>query len=221
MMLTSFSLPPLALLFSSLAGAYLVPPPGTAAPGANPNCSAWIIAGPAVTCALVLEAARISEADFEDWVSFFQLAWGMMNRDHNPITTELGSSCTLIEWFDCCIEVNYIPATTAPVPSPTTTVVVTTSTATNGIYTPSPIQTELVIFFPSYSSGDYLFQCCWHLCISLSNFYYWNPAVGTSCSSLDVGDDGCVDIIGFMATTATDGVSISSISYSNGHGQDL
>ena len=70
-MLLSTSFSPLAVLaLASLAAGYLVSPPGTAAPGTNANCSSWVIAGPGVTCALVEQAYRVSEEDFEDWVSF-------------------------------------------------------------------------------------------------------------------------------------------------------
>ncbi len=37
--------------------------------------------------------------------------------------------------------------------------------------------------------------------ISLANFYLWNPAVGSTCASLDVGDYVCVGVIGGTATT--------------------
>jgi hypothetical protein len=36
--------------------------------------------------------------------------------------------------------------------------------------------------------------------ISLDDFYAWNPAVGTSCAYLDVGDYVCVDIPGVTPT---------------------
>ncbi|RHZ66291.1 hypothetical protein CDV55_107103 [Aspergillus turcosus] len=216
-MLVSFSLPSLALLFSSsIASAYLVPPPGTAAPGTNADCSAWVIAGPGVTCALVLEAYRISEADFEDW---------------NPITTEIGSSCTLIEGFDYCVEVNYVEATTGPVPTPTSTpttlqtsTVTTTSTTSatgTAISTPSPIQTGMVgdcDKFYLVQSGDTCASVASAAGISLADFYTWNPAVGTTCEYLDLGDYVCIGIPGVTPTTttvsttstATDGVSTPS-----------
>lgn len=40
--------------------------------------------------------------------------------------------------------------------------------------------------------------------ISLADFYAWNPAVGTSCAYLDVGDYVCIDIPG-VTPTATAG----------------
>ncbi|KAJ6019443.1 hypothetical protein N7522_001510, partial [Penicillium canescens] len=35
----------------------------------------------------------------------------------------------------------------------------------------------------------------------LADFYSWNPAVGSSCSYLDLGDYVCVDILGYTITT--------------------
>jgi hypothetical protein len=40
--------------------------------------------------------------------------------------------------------------------------------------------------------------------ISLADFYAWNPAVGTSCAYLDVGDYVCIDTPG-VSPTATAG----------------
>jgi hypothetical protein len=37
--------------------------------------------------------------------------------------------------------------------------------------------------------------------ISLTNFYTWNPAVGSSCSMLDLGDYVCIHVIGFASPT--------------------
>jgi len=51
--------------------------------------------------------------------------------------------------------------------------------------------------------------------ISLSEFYAWNPAVGSSCSYLDVGDYVCVDIIG-STVTATSTAAVSSTTTTNG-----
>lgn len=39
--------------------------------------------------------------------------------------------------------------------------------------------------------------------ISLSDFYAWNPAVGSGCTSLITGDYVCVTITGFTVTTST------------------
>ena len=64
-----------ALLISTfavhLAGAqYLVSPPdgGTAAPGASPECSAWVQQSYSLTCEDIEEYFEITEAEFEEWV---------------------------------------------------------------------------------------------------------------------------------------------------------
>jgi hypothetical protein len=60
-------------LFSALAlrqvGAYLVTPPGTAAPGANVDCSEWVDAVADLTCADVESTYSLTEADYEAYVS--------------------------------------------------------------------------------------------------------------------------------------------------------
>ena len=38
--------------------------------------------------------------------------------------------------------------------------------------------------------------------VALSDFYAWNPAVGSSCAYLDVGDYVCVGVVGSGTTTA-------------------
>ena len=39
--------------------------------------------------------------------------------------------------------------------------------------------------------------------ITLANFYLWNPAVGSTCLYLDLGDYVCVNIIGGSTTITT------------------
>lgn len=65
----------LSYLFSSalafcLAGAYLVPPDGTPAPGAASDCSGWVQQSYGLNCTLIERVFGMSEAQFEAWVSF-------------------------------------------------------------------------------------------------------------------------------------------------------
>jgi hypothetical protein len=52
-----------------VVGAYLVSPPGTAAPGTSSECSKWVEYSSSLTCALIEEYYSITEAEFEAWVS--------------------------------------------------------------------------------------------------------------------------------------------------------
>lgn len=78
-------------------------------------------------------------------------------------------------------------------------------TPTNGVSTPMPIQTGMV----SNCNTFYLVQPndeCGTIAsshgISLANFYLWNPAVGSSCTYLDLGDYVCVNVIGGSTSTS-------------------
>ena len=52
-------------------------------------------------------------------------------------------------------------------------------------------------------SGDQCDNIVTEFGISLTQFYTWNPAVGSTCEHLDVGDYVCIDIVGVTATTTT------------------
>ncbi|KAL4983791.1 hypothetical protein BDW68DRAFT_181273 [Aspergillus falconensis] len=66
------------LLVTSRAGAYLVSPPGTAAPGTTEDCTQWVEYSSGLTCELLETYFGMMEAGFEEW---------------NPIVTELGNGC--------------------------------------------------------------------------------------------------------------------------------
>lgn len=57
-----------AVLFR-LASAYLVSPPGTAAPGASDRCSAWVKASYGLSCEIIGRFWGMSQAEFEEWAS--------------------------------------------------------------------------------------------------------------------------------------------------------
>lgn len=133
------------------------------------NCNKFhkIVSGD--TCAVLASSNGISLDDFYSW---------------NPA---VGSSCsTLIIDYYVCVGVigQSVPPTTTP---------------TNGITTPTPVQTGIVGNCNSFHlvvSGDTCPDIASHNGISLDNFYSWNPAVGSDCTRLLVGDYVCVGIIG-------------------------
>ena len=137
----------------------------------------------------------------------------------NPIVTELGSSCTLIADLYYCVQVDYqtLTVTMASTSTPTsisttitstesTTSVTSTSTSSgDGVSTPTPYQTGMASNCDKFYlvlSGDECGTVATDEGISLADFYALNPAVGTSCAYLDVGDYVCVGTIGSTATTS-------------------
>ncbi|KAJ5094856.1 hypothetical protein N7456_010717 [Penicillium angulare] len=153
--------------------------------------------GTAATCDqyhLVVNGDSCSAIESQYGISLTEfLAW-------NP---SLNSDCTnlLVGYYYC---VN-IPGATK-VATTTTTKVPATATPADGITTPSPIQTGMIATcnkFDLVQSGDTCAVIANKYNVPLASFYDWNPAVGSSCAHLDVGDYVCVDIIGSTATTST------------------
>lgn len=107
---------------------------------------------------------------------------------YNP---SVGTSCKLVSGNSYCVEENYgiaVPTTTSAKPT-------TTSAPGNGITTPNPIQAGMVtnckIFYLAQSDDS----CSGILAkygITLSRFYKWNPAVGSTCTSLWLSTYVCV-----------------------------
>ncbi|GAM42975.1 hypothetical protein TCE0_044r17416 [Talaromyces pinophilus] len=174
-----------------VVSAYLVAPPGVAAPGTTSQCSAWVAYSSSLTCASIEESYGISSGNFASW---------------NPIVVSSGSGCSLLPGLDYCVQVNFQSST------PTTTTVSTTSTPTtfvtttsgDGISTPSPVQTGIASNCDKFylvQSGDQCGIIASNAGISLAQFYAWNPAVGSSCQYLYLGDYVCIDVIGATHTT--------------------
>ncbi|OKL55215.1 hypothetical protein UA08_09512 [Talaromyces atroroseus] len=209
-----------ALVSIKLVGAYLVTPPGTAAPGTTSACSEWVQMSYALTCEIIESYFGLTAAEFEEW---------------NPSVTELGSGCTMIQDLYYCVQIDfvamstgfstsltgiYIPSSTSGTTTMiTTTTMVTTATTTtgDGISTPSPIQTGMANncdMFHLVVSGDTCDAIATAANVSLATFYAWNPAVGSSCTALDLGDYVCIGVIGSTTSSA----SIASVSSSSGDG---
>ncbi|KAL2831691.1 hypothetical protein BDW59DRAFT_157657 [Aspergillus cavernicola] len=74
-----------SLALASLAPVqgYLIPPPGTAAPGITDECSQWPQYSSSLTCAWIEQLFGMTEAQFAEW---------------NPIVTETSGSgsCDLL-----------------------------------------------------------------------------------------------------------------------------
>ncbi|KAI1194415.1 carbohydrate-binding module family 50 protein [Nemania serpens] len=103
-----------------------------------------------------------------------------------------GSTCATLGLHDyvCVGTLDATGTTTTTTASTTTT---TTTRPGNGISTPTPSDRIVAAYG-----------------ISLLNFYTWNPAVGSSCTTLIPGDYVCVGIITPSATTTTSGIGIST-----------
>ncbi|GIJ99590.1 hypothetical protein Aspvir_001724 [Aspergillus viridinutans] len=186
------------LICPLLVGAYLVSPPGTAAPGTTADCSEWIEYSSSLTCALIEQLFGMTEAEFEEW---------------NPIVTELGTGCALISGLYYCVQVNFTtvtvsssnPFTTTSGGSTSGTAVATTSASTSAIATPTPYETGMVSDCDAFHlvvSGDTCATIASSAGISVSNFETWNPTVGFDCSGLWLDYYVCIGIVGGASSTA-------------------
>ncbi|KAL4733813.1 hypothetical protein BDV11DRAFT_175330 [Aspergillus similis] len=219
MMFSSSLWGPLALL--SLVQGYLVSPPGTAAPGTTDDCSEWIEYSSSLTCALIEQYFGMTEAEFEAW---------------NPIVTELGSGCTLIEGLYYCVQVNFTTitvsstnpiSTTATLSTSTNSTAVTTSTTStitttsSAIATPTPYETGMIDDCDAFHlvvSGDTCADIASSAGISVSDFESWNPTVGSDCSGLWLDYYVCIGIVGGDTTSTTTTTTSTSTSTSTGNG---
>lgn len=129
-------------------------------------------------CPAIAIAKGISLAEFYAW---------------NPA---VGSTCTNLIVGDW-VCVNIVGGTTVKTTS--------SSKSTNGITTPTPIQTGMTgncNTFYLVKSGNECGTIASSHGISLADFYLWNPAVGSSCGTLGLGDYVCVNVIGGTTTTS-------------------
>ncbi|KAL4733538.1 hypothetical protein BDV11DRAFT_175600 [Aspergillus similis] len=159
----------------SLAGAYLVSPPGTAAPGTAEDCTQWVEYSSDLTCAWIETLVGMTEVQFEEW---------------NPIVTELDDSCTLLTGLYYCVQVNLTTISVSsvyPIPttgtsstntsSSTSSAITTTSTP---ITTPTPIEPGIIDGCTSFHlvvSGDTYADIASPAGVSLTEFVTWNPNV--------------------------------------------
>ncbi|KAL5337117.1 hypothetical protein BJX70DRAFT_389455 [Aspergillus crustosus] len=100
-----------------------------------------------------------------------------------------------------CVGVVGPPVTSSTTTKPATTLPATTTTSSN-----SPQQTgiaENCNKFYFVESGNTCAEIAIDNGITLSNFYLWNPAVGTLCNGLQAGYYVCVGVSGIPTTNTT------------------
>ncbi|KAI7971865.1 hypothetical protein EIK77_007464 [Talaromyces pinophilus] len=141
------------------------------------NCDSFYLVVSGDECGTIATNEGISLADFYSW---------------NPA---VGTSCQYLDLGDyVCVGVETCSASSCS----TITTTSTTPTATgNGIPTPTPYQTGMATNcdkFYQVVSGDECGIIATNEGISLADFYSWNPAVGTSCQYLDLGDYVCISV---------------------------
>lgn len=157
---------------------------------------------------------------------------------------DLGTSCEMLPDLYYCVQVNFITGTYLPssylVASssgvalagfsyiPTLTPSLTSTPTSSALSTPSPIQTGMVSDCDEFYlvvSGDDCATIASGYDISLTDFYAWNPAVGSTCASLWVDDYVCVGVEAsassavvtttgtttFLTTTSTSSSSSASL----------
>ncbi|KAL7934419.1 hypothetical protein V8C35DRAFT_327295 [Trichoderma chlorosporum] len=176
-----------------LAAAYTVDPPTTAPSDTIQDCTSWDVAQSTDTCQSI--------ADY-GFITLDQL------YAYNPSLAAKG--CPIIVGDSYCVEQNF----GVPPPASSTSKPASTSTAGNGITTPTPTQTGMASNcnkFHKVVSGDTCSVLASSNGISLDDFYSWNPAVGSSCTSLVLDYYVCVGIIGTGgSTTSKPGNGIST-----------
>ncbi|KFY40196.1 hypothetical protein V495_05576 [Pseudogymnoascus sp. VKM F-4514 (FW-929)] len=185
-----------ACLAIPLVAGYLVAPPvgSTPAPLTVTSCSRWVVVTSSMTCASITTTYGITIAQFEAL---------------NPI---LGSSCQLLSGFAFCVEENFggtasssSATTLITVSTPTSTPATTTTTSPgNGVTTPTPYQAGMTTSCNSFRlivADDQCGSIAAEAGVSLSDFYLWNPTVGSSCGSLWAGYYVCTGVIGGPTST--------------------
>lgn len=139
------------------------------------NCNSFHLVVSSDECGTIASSAGIPLESFYAW---------------NPA---VGASCgSLWAGYYVCVGTTTYTATI------TTTTSTKVSTSTNGITTPTPTQTGMVNScnkFYLVSSSDTCASIASTYSVTLSAFYTWNPAIGTSCGSLWTGYYVCVGVI--------------------------
>ncbi|KAH8698406.1 hypothetical protein BGW36DRAFT_396196 [Talaromyces proteolyticus] len=210
-------------LWLSLATGYLVSPLGTAYPETTSDYSDWVEYTSGLTYAGVEEIYSIIATEFKDWVRSCSLSSGVCycaqisfvstahssttptsqvaamglwhHHSHStPIQSGVATNCARFYQINI---VGYTPTSCVPTINSTTT-------AGNGIPTPTPIQSGMVT-----DCDQFHFVISRNTCagiasstvIPVSDFYTWNPTVSSNCSSLWLGYYVCIDIIGYTPST--------------------
>ncbi|OKP00965.1 hypothetical protein PENSUB_7546 [Penicillium subrubescens] len=152
--------------------------PGPTQIGLVANCNAFYLVESGDTCYDIMTSyGNFTLSQFYSW---------------NPAVE---TSCSGLQpgYYVCVGVVGLSGTTTTP-----TTMTTTTTASVNG---PTPQQTGIV---PNCSRERQVpIKIASGNGITLANFYSWNPAVGSSCSSLWLGYYVCVGVSGSATTTTT------------------
>ncbi|KAJ5933735.1 carbohydrate-binding module family 50 protein [Penicillium verhagenii] len=172
--------------------------------GISDDCASYWLVGVDDTCEIIEEENSITEDQFLDW---------------NPA---LGSDCSsLLENYYVCVlmpnatttggnlTLSADNSTTSASSSFTASSTITTASSPS-LSTPTPYQSGMVSgcerFYLVESNND-CYDIALEANIALTDFYTWNPAVGSDCSDLESGEYVCLGTTGPL-TTITSGTPI-------------
>lgn len=152
------------------------------------NCNQFHLIKSTTTCSSIESYYNIPLATFISW---------------NP---SVGSGCTslLVDYYVCVGVVGWQPPTTTTTKVPT---------PTNGIATPTPIQTGM-----TKNCNKFHLVKSTTTCASIQDYYEitmaqlvsWNPAVGSKCTALWADSYVCVGVISQTPTQSGNGVETPS-----------
>lgn len=154
-------------------------------PGMVENCDVFYFVKLKDYCTAIAKDNSIGLSQFYAW---------------NP-NIETGCVGLWPEVYVCVSIVGHSPATTTAPPISTLK-----PTQTNGIETPTPTQDGMFNncdAFHLVQDSDGCTNIAQRYGISLSQFYKWNPAVGSSCSALWLETYVCVSIVGVDPVPST------------------
>lgn len=174
------------------------PPPTTTAPGngiqtpspvrtgMTKSCNKFYLVKSGNACATIASSNSITLSNFYAW---------------NP---DAGTTCTGL-WLDTYVCVGIIGSTP--------TIPTTTTSAGNGIKTPTPIQPGMVGNCDDFyltKIGDVCSAIVTTKGISVAQFVSWNPQVKSDCSGMWANAYVCVSIVGHTPTLTNPGNGIST-----------
>jgi LysM repeat protein len=166
--------------------------------GMSTSCDAFYFVKTGDQCLTIASANGISLADFNTW---------------NP---SAGATCNGL-WANTYVCVSIIGVG----PVTTTSAKPSTTSAGNGIATPSPIQTGMVSNCDAFylvKSGNECGTIASSNGITTAQFYAWNPAVGSTCSSLWLDTYVCVSIVGVSPSPSTTTKAAATTTKAAGNG---
>jgi hypothetical protein len=140
------------------------------------NCNKFYLVESGDQCGTIAANEGITLTEFYSW---------------NPA---VGTNCEYLDLGDyVCVDVIGV----TPSQTSTETMIPTSTVLGDGIPTPTPYQTGMVTNCDTFHlvvSGDECGDLATDYGISLTQFYNWNPAVGSSCQYLELGYYVCVGV---------------------------